>query len=216
MWHIILPFIFRICSILLASTIISKCSCTLLCLWLFKRYKTRTDTNLAPVNEHLSESWQRKLLEKQQRCKYMKHIYMVQKWKTFAQQLITEIYSWFNSVKCYVQIGVQIMTHVCNLEDRNFRELFSMKFGLQKLWTLLTSSWSQKKAEVSMSKKNTIDSTQGRTWNCTLGMLMRIQTDAIQLKALYTWRCSECEICAILRETRYLKDIMINIGRNVL
>ena len=131
----------------------------------------------------------------------MKHIYMGQKWKTSAQQLIAEIYSWFNSVKCYVQIGVQIMTHVFNLEDRNFRELFSMKFGLQKLWTLLSSSWSQKKTEVSKSKKNTIDSTQGRNWNWTLGILMRIQRDAIQLKALYTLK---------VFRVRHLCDITTN------
>ena len=36
-----------------------------------------------------------------------------------------------------------------------------MNVCLTKLWTLLSSSWSQTKAEVPISKKNTIDSAQG-------------------------------------------------------
>ena len=128
---------------------------------LFNRYKTRTDTNLAPVNVHFSESWHWKLLENQPRCKYMKHMYMGQKRQASVQQRIAEIYSWYKSVNCHIQIGVQTATHESNVEDRHFRVLFSMNIGLKKLWTLLSSSWSQKRAEVSISKKNTTDSAQG-------------------------------------------------------
>ena len=68
---------------------------------------------------------------------------------------------------------------------------------------------------VTICNKTQHNQYKARTWNCTLGTLMRIQRDAIQLKALYLWRCSQCEILATLREASCSKGIMIKISTNV-
>ena len=62
-------------------------------------------------------------------------------------------------------------------------------------------------------QQNTTDSAQ-RTY-CTVCILMRNQTDAIQLKALHLWRCSPCDILATLREASCSKAIMIRISTEV-
>jgi hypothetical protein len=54
------------------------------------------------------------------------------------------------------------------------------------------------------------------TWKCTLGFLMRIHTDAIQLKALYVWIPSQREILEILRKAKYFKKIIKMIFINAL
>ena len=95
------------------------------------------------------------------------------------------------------------------------RELFSITFGFIKLWTLVSPSWSQINREVTICNKTQEFQHKAHTWNCKLGILMIIRTEAIQLKTLYRWRCWQCEIWVILGELTYLDNILLRIFTNV-
>ena len=79
-----------------------------------------------------------------------------------------------------------------------------------KLWSLLSSSRSQMNRQVTICNKTQLIQHKASTGNCTLGILMRIQTDVIQMKALNWWRCSLCEMWTTLEEAIYLEDILHN------
>ena len=44
-----------------------------------------------------------------------------------------------------------------------------------------------------------------RTWNWTPGILMRMQTESLQLTALCLWRCSQCDSLLTSGKKTYLK-----------
>ena len=61
---------------------------------------------------------------------------------------------------------------------------------LSQLWAyqcsnIMSFSTSQINTQVTICNRTHLIQHKAHTWNCTLGILMRIQIDEIQLKALY-------------------------------
>jgi hypothetical protein len=80
---------------------------------------------------------------------------------------------------------VSVMSNCEQKENTEISRALLNELWLRKLRKLLSSSWCQMNMKLAICRKLQLFRFMAHTWKCTLGFLMRIHTDAIQLKALY-------------------------------